>query len=112
MGELGRAGIHGGLQPASAARSAGKRSARTTCTRSASPRRSRFSRALACARENLERLGLAERVQVVRADLFPADRAALAGCNPPWIPARPSSPIERGIYDPESRMLRGLDRQS
>jgi len=68
----------------------------------------RDPRALACARENLERLGLAERVQVVRADLFPADRAALAVCNPPWIPARPSSPIERGIYDPESRMLRGF----
>src|SRR6266513_1299479 len=68
----------------------------------------RDPRALACARENLERLGLAERVQVVRADLFPADRAALAVCNPPWIPARPSSPIERGIYDPESHMLRGF----
>jgi len=27
-------------------------------------------------------------------------------CNPPWVPARPSSPIEHGIYDPESRMLR------
>lgn len=65
-------------------------------------------RALACARENLERLGLAGRVEVVQADLFPAGRAALAVCNPPWIPARPSSPIERGIYDPESQMLRGF----
>ena len=65
-------------------------------------------RALACARENLERLGLAERVEVVEADLFPHGRAALVVCNPPWIPARPSSPIERGIYDPESRMLHGF----
>jgi SAM-dependent methyltransferase len=63
-------------------------------------------RALACARENLERLGLAEQVEVVQADLFPEGQAALVVCNPPWIPARPSSPIERGIYDPESRMLR------
>ena len=63
-------------------------------------------RALACARENLERLGLAHQVQVVQADLFPTGRAAVVVCNPPWIPARPSSPIERGIYDPESRMLR------
>lgn len=63
------------------------------------------SRAVACARENLERLGLAQHVEVVQADLFPARRAALIVCNPPWIPARPSSPIERGIYDPESRML-------
>ena len=62
-------------------------------------------RALACARENLERLGLAQHVEVVQADLFPERRAALVVCNPPWIPARPSSPIERGIYDPESRML-------
>jgi SAM-dependent methyltransferase len=65
-------------------------------------------RALACARENLERLGLASQVVVVQADLFPEGRAALVVCNPPWIPARPSSPIERGIYDPESRMLRGF----
>ena len=68
----------------------------------------RDPRALACARENLERLGLAEQVEVVQADLFPEGRAALVVCNPPWVPARPSSPIERGIYDPESRMLRGF----
>ena len=65
-------------------------------------------RALACARENLQRLGLAARVDVVQADLFPEGRAALAVCNPPWLPARPSSPLEHGIYDPESRMLRGF----
>jgi len=63
-------------------------------------------RALACARENLERLGLSEQVEVVHADLFPEGRAALVVCNPPWVPARPNSPIERGVYDPESRMLR------
>jgi tRNA1(Val) A37 N6-methylase TrmN6 len=68
----------------------------------------RDPRALACARENLERLGLAQQVEVVPADLFPEGRAALVVCNPPWIPARPSSPIEHGIYDPESRMLRGF----
>jgi len=65
-------------------------------------------RALACARENLERLGLAKKVEVVHADLFPEGRAALVVCNPPWVPARPSSPLEHGIYDPESRMLRGF----
>jgi methylase of polypeptide subunit release factors len=65
-------------------------------------------RALACARENLARLGHAETVEVVEADLFPEGRAPLVVCNPPWVPARPSSPIERGIYDPESRMLRGF----
>ncbi len=65
-------------------------------------------RALACARENLARLALEGQVELVRADLFASGRAVLVVCNPPWIPARPSSPIERGIYDPDSRMLRGF----
>ncbi|MDD5383741.1 MAG: class I SAM-dependent methyltransferase [Gallionella sp.] len=65
-------------------------------------------RALVCARENLVRLGLAAQVDVVQADLFPEGRAPLVVCNPPWIPARPSSPLEHAIFDPESRMLRGF----
>ena len=65
-------------------------------------------RALACARENLARLGLSEQVEVVHADMFPAAKAPLIVCNPPWIPARPSSPIEHAIFDPDSRMLRGF----
>ncbi len=66
------------------------------------------ARALACARENVARLGLAERVEVVRADLFPPGRAPLVVCNPPWVPARPSSPVEHAVYDPGSRMLHGF----
>lgn len=66
------------------------------------------SRALTCARENLTRLGYAERVEVLEADLFPTTRASLIVCNPPWIPARPSSPLEHAVYDPDSRMLRGF----
>jgi len=65
-------------------------------------------RALACARENIERLGLTTQVAVERTDLFPAGRAPLAVCNPPWVPARPSSPLENAIYDPDSRMLKGF----
>jgi methylase of polypeptide subunit release factors len=65
-------------------------------------------RALACARENVERLGLAARVQVVRADLFPEGTAPLVVCNPPWLPGRASAPVERAIYDEDSRMLRGF----
>jgi SAM-dependent methyltransferase len=68
----------------------------------------RDPRALACARENLERLGLAGKVDVVDADLFPEGRAALVVCNPPWVPARPSSPLEHGVYDAGSRMLKGF----
>ena len=41
-------------------------------------------RALACARENLERLGLAQRVEVVQADLYPDGRAARGA-----VPTRP-----------------------
>ena len=65
-------------------------------------------RALACAHENIARLGLAEQVEVMEADLFPTGRAPLVVCNPPWLPARPSSPLESAIYDPDSRMLRGF----
>jgi SAM-dependent methyltransferase len=65
-------------------------------------------RALACARENISRLGLAGQVEVVEADLFPRGRAGLVVCNPPWIPARPASPLERAIYDQDGRMLRAF----
>jgi methylase of polypeptide subunit release factors len=66
------------------------------------------ARALACARDNVTRLGLDGQVEVVEADLFPAGRAPLVVCNPPWLPARPSSPLEHAVYDPDSRMLRGF----
>jgi len=66
------------------------------------------TRALACARQNIARLGLAGRVDVVEADLFPPGRAPLILCNPPWLPARASSPLEHAIYDPDSRMLLGF----
>jgi SAM-dependent methyltransferase len=65
-------------------------------------------RALACARENLARLGLSQQVQIVRANLFPEGRASLVVCNPPWLPARPSSPIDSAVYDEDSRMLLGF----
>jgi SAM-dependent methyltransferase len=68
------------------------------------------ARALACANENLLRLGVAERVALVEADLFPPapdERAALVVCNPPWLPARAGSSIERAVYDEDSAMLRG-----
>ena len=69
-------------------------------------------RALACARDNVQRLSLNDRIDVVDADLFPdlaiAGRAPLIVCNPPWIPARPATPLERAVYDEEGRMLRGF----
>lgn len=68
-------------------------------------------RALACAADNLQRLGLDGRVQLLAADLFPPSpeaRAALVVCNPPWLPARPGAPLERAVYDEDSGMLRGF----
>jgi methylase of polypeptide subunit release factors len=66
------------------------------------------ARALACARDNIERLGMADKVELVAADLFPPGMAPLIVCNPPWLPARPSAPLERAIYDENGNMLRGF----
>jgi methylase of polypeptide subunit release factors len=63
-------------------------------------------RAVACASDNVRRLGLD--VEVVETDLFPPGRADLIVCNPPWIPARPISLLDHGVYDEDSRMLRGF----
>ena len=65
-------------------------------------------RALACALENIADLGLEDVVDVLNADLFPQSQAALIVCNPPWLPARPSSALEHAVYDPESQMLKGF----
>jgi methylase of polypeptide subunit release factors len=65
-------------------------------------------RALGCARANVDRLGLAGQVEVVRADLYPQGHADLVVCNPPWLPGKPSSAIEYAVYDPDSRMLKGF----
>jgi methylase of polypeptide subunit release factors len=63
-------------------------------------------RAVACARDNVRRLGLAGRVRVEHQDLFPPGRADLVVCNPPWLPAEPTSSLEAAVYDPGARMLR------
>ena len=65
-------------------------------------------RALACAFENIEKLRLTAAITLLKADLFPEGRAPLVVCNPPWVPAQPTSPIEYAVYDPASRMLRGF----
>ena len=65
-------------------------------------------RALACARGNLQRLQLLDRVELLQANLFPPGRAPLVVCNPPWVPARANSPIEHAVYDEGSRMLKGF----
>ncbi|MEV0223384.1 class I SAM-dependent methyltransferase [Streptomyces sp. NPDC050704] len=74
-------------------------------------------RALACARENVGRLGLTDHVEVTGPGLYPElpelpehprqpeGLADLVVCNPPWIPARPTSTVEQGVYDPDGTML-------
>ena len=66
------------------------------------------ARALACARENIDRLRLLCPVKVMQADLFPQGLASLIVCNPPWLPARPGSPLEAAVYDEGGRMLLGF----
>jgi hypothetical protein len=63
-------------------------------------------RAVACARENLQRLQVKADVQ--ETDLFPPGQADLIVCNPPWIPARPLTLLDRAVYDEDSRMLRAF----
>ncbi|MBS1186512.1 MAG: hemK [Burkholderiaceae bacterium] len=69
-------------------------------------------RALACAADNIERLGLRGQIELQQADLFPDvarfGKAPLVVCNPPWVPARPNAAIERAVYDPDSAMLKGF----
>lgn len=65
-------------------------------------------RALACAAANVVQLGVGAQVQLCQVDLFPPGRASVVVCNPPWLPARPSAPIEHAVYDEGSRMLLGF----
>jgi methylase of polypeptide subunit release factors len=62
-------------------------------------------RALACAEDNMKRLGFAERVDLVGPRLYPDGRADLVVCNPPWLPGRPTSELEQGVYDRDGAML-------
>lgn len=65
-------------------------------------------RALACAKDNLQRLCLQEQVQLQQTDLFPEGQAGLIVCNPPWVPARAVTTLEQAVYDDNSAMLRGF----
>lgn len=68
-------------------------------------------RALDCALSNINQLGLKNNVALVEADLYPKidyGNADLIVCNPPWLPAHPSSALESAIYDEKSKMLKGF----
>ncbi len=69
-------------------------------------------RALRCAAQNLERMGIGDRVVLEHADLFPDGKADLIVCNPPWLPVKPTSLIEQALYDPDHAMLRAFLRDA
>ncbi len=61
--------------------------------------------AVACARENAQRLGVADRVEVLQADLYPEGRFDVVVCNPPWLPHEAVTALDRAVYDPGGRFL-------
>lgn len=68
------------------------------------------ARAVACARDNMDRLGFREQVDVQHRDLFPPGRADLIVANPPWVPGNPRSSLDRAVFDPASHVLQRLVR--
>ncbi len=66
------------------------------------------ARAVACARENAERLGLSKRFEVLEGDLFPPGKADLVVSNPPWIPEPPKNRVDRAVFDEDNRFLLGF----
>jgi predicted RNA methylase len=66
------------------------------------------SRAIACAKENAQRLGYEGRFEAVEADIFPSGRADLVVTNPPWIPEPPKNRVDRAVFDADHRFLRGF----
>lgn len=68
-------------------------------------------RALDCALKNITKLDMKNAVKIIEADLFPGSeygKADLIVCNPPWLPAHPSSALESAVYDDKSKMLKGF----
>ncbi|MDN0194066.1 class I SAM-dependent methyltransferase [Streptomyces sp. S.PNR 29] len=66
------------------------------------------ARARACARDTAGRLGLTGTVEVTGPALYPDGRADLVVCNPPWLPGRPASDLDLGVYDSGGGMLHGF----
>src|SRR5690606_6269136 len=73
-------------------------------------------RAVACATDNAERLGLSAQFVALEGALYEAPleahleggRAELVVCNPPWMPEAPKTRLDRAVYDEDGAMLRGF----
>ena len=62
-------------------------------------------RAVACANDNFARLGIDGSASAQLGSMFPAGRASLIVCNPPWLPGSAATTLDAAIYDPGSKML-------
>ncbi|QXQ10514.1 class I SAM-dependent methyltransferase [Paeniglutamicibacter sp. Y32M11] len=65
-------------------------------------------RAIACATQTFQTLGLEDRAVAIKQDMFPEGRADVVVCNPPWLPGTPATLLDYAIYDPKSAMLRAF----
>ena len=69
--------------------------------------------AIACAEENLTRLGFGDRIALYQTDLFADRDADVLVCNPPWIPGTAETWLEHAVYDGGGcRMLYGFLRDA
>lgn len=64
--------------------------------------------AVACATDNVTRLGFSPCIDVVCGDLIPTGQYDLLVCNPPWLPGAASGSLEAAVYDPDHQMLKGF----
>lgn len=62
-------------------------------------------RAVDCANDNFARLGMQDTAAAQLTSMFPAGRAPLIVCNPPWLPGSAATSLDAAVYDPGSRML-------
>lgn len=65
-------------------------------------------RALACAQENLARLGMSSQATLIGSAELPDEKASIIVVNPPWLPGKPTTLLEQAIYDPGSQMLKSV----
>jgi SAM-dependent methyltransferase len=65
-------------------------------------------RAVACAKENAQFFKQTEHFTIEERPLFPAGRADIVVCNPPWVPEPPKNKIDRAVFDEDSQMLKGF----
>lgn len=65
-------------------------------------------RAILTAQNNINRFNYQQIISLQETDRLPEKTTDLIVCNPPWLPAKPTSSIETAVYDPQHNMLRFL----